>query len=355
MRRCHFIGVDVHCAFCVVVAVDSNGQVTHRDRCATSIPALLQEIKKVPRPRELAIEEGPMADWLFRNIHSEVERMIVSNPRHNRLISGEGDKDDPLDAEKLAQLLRGGYLKPVHHANSLARAILKHHVALYHDRVRHRVSEGLRITWLLRRYGIFVRAKHFVAKCDRPALLARLPENRTLAADVRLLWKGYDVAMAQEWRLRDQLVKLAHQEEAVCRFTELPGIGWVRAATLFVWLDTPWRFRDKSALWKYLGIGLERRRSGGSKEWLHVPVMVNRALKGTILGAAKAAVAQGDNPFAAQYRRWSENGLSPKLARRNVARSLAATLWGLWKNGNVYRPEWVGVAGAAVNAGEVSG
>jgi transposase len=135
----------------------------------------------------------------------------------------------------------------------------------------------------------------------------------------------------------------------------LPGISWVRAATLYVWMDTPWRFPSKSALWKYLGIGLERRHSGAGAEWVRAPLTVNRQLKNAILGAALAAVTQGDNPFAAQYRRWVENGLSRKLARRTVARSLAATLWGLWKNGNAYRPQWVGVAGAAINAVEESG
>ena len=85
-----------------------------------------------------------------------------------------------------------------------------------------------------------------------------------------------------------------------------------------------------------------------------MPKFCNRVLKSTILGAAKSAIAQGDNPFADQHRRWLEQGLSPKLARRNVARSLAATLWGLWKNGSAYRPEWVGVAAAAVPAAEVS-
>ena len=64
--------------------------------------------------------------------------------------------------------------------------------------------------------------------------------------------------------------------------------------------------------------------------------------------AAQSAVAQGDNPFADLHRRWIAQGLSSKLARRNVARSLAATLWGLWKNGSVYEPKWVGAAAAAL-------
>jgi hypothetical protein len=97
-------------------------------------------------------------------------------------------------------------------------------------------------------------------------------------------------------------------------------LSWVRAATLRVYLDTPWRFRSAKALWKYLGIGLERRRSGNGPEMLGVPLQVNRLLKSTILGAARSAIAQGANPFADQQRRWIEQGLTAKLARRNVAR-----------------------------------
>ena len=95
-------------------------------------------------------------------------------------------------------------------------------------------------------------------------------------------------------------------------------------------------------------IGLERRRSGNGPTRLAVPKYVNRLLKSTILGAAKSAVLQGENPYADLARRWTEQGLSPRLVRRNVARSLSATMWGLWKNGSEYRPEWVGVAAAAM-------
>jgi transposase len=354
MSRRHFIGVDVHCKFSEVAAVNVVGKIIHRGRCATTIPALVEELEKIPRPRCVVIEEGPLADWLWRNLRRRVDDMVVCEPRRNRLIAQEGEKDDPLDAGKLAQLYRGGYVKAVHHGDGLKGAIFKQHVGLYHDAVRQRVREALRISSLLRRHGVFVREKAFVDPADRPALLERLPASRTLAADLRLLWKGYDVMAAVEARMRQRLVKRAKKVEVVRRFVELPGIAWIRAATLYVWLDTPWRFRSKSALWKYLGIGLERRRSGNGPERSGVPAIVNRALKSTILGAAKSAVAQDDNPFADQHRRWIEAGLSSKLARRNVARSLAATLWGLWKNGSAYRPEWVGVAAAASNAAEVS-
>jgi len=64
-----------------------------------------------------------------------------------------------------------------------------------------------------------------------------------------------------------------------------------------------------------------------------------------ILSAARAAISSSESPFAAEYLRGKERGLSSHIARRNVARSLAATLWGMWKSGDRYHPEWVGRGG----------
>jgi transposase len=146
----------------------------------------------------------------------------------------------------------------------------------------------------------------------------------------------------QEAQLQTGLLRLARGCEEIVRFQALPGYGWIRAATFFAYVDTPWRFRSKSALWKYLGIGLERRRSGNGPERLSVPWQVNSILKGAVVGAAQTALLAEDRAFAALHERWVAHGLSPRLARRNVARCQTATLWGMWKNGGVYRPEWVG-------------
>ena len=104
MKRRHFIGIDVHCQFCEMAVVDAVGNVMYRDRCATTIPALLAVLEKLPRSRSLVIEEGPLAGWLWRSLAGAVERMVVSEPRRNRLIAQDGDKDDDLDAEKLARV-----------------------------------------------------------------------------------------------------------------------------------------------------------------------------------------------------------------------------------------------------------
>jgi transposase len=347
MKRGHFIGVDVHCQFCEIAVVNAEGNLVARTRTSTTIAALLPMVEAIPRPRRLVIEEGPLAGWLWRNLRPVLDEMTVSEPRRNRLIAKDGDKDDDIDAEKLAQLLRGGFVKPVHQSDSVDQAVFKQQVSLYHYRVRQRVREAQRLSALFRQHGLMVRERDFVASADRLELVKRLPAHALLREAIALLWQSYDHAASHEETWRSRLVKLARRLEPVRRFEALPGFGWIRAATLYVYLDTPWRFRSKAALWKYLGIGLERQRSGNGPEHVGVPKLVHRLLKSTILGAARSAIAQGANPFADLHRRWIAQGLSSKLARRNVARSLAATLWGLWKNGSVYHPEWVKVAAAA--------
>ncbi len=343
MRTEHYIALDVHCAFTELAVVTKQGRLTKRERCPTAIPPLLEAILRVPRPRRVTFEEGPMADWLYRSLLPHADEVVVCEPRRNHLIAKESDKDDPIDAEKLAQLYRGGYLKRVHHPESLDRAAFKQHVGLYHDSVRDRVRRANHVIAQFRRHGLLVKEAHFAAQEDRLRLVRALPASGLLRNDLTWLWAGYDAAVAQEEQFERELTRQARHIEPICRFIRLPGILWIRAATFYVYLDTPWRFKSKSALWKYLGIGLERRHSGSGPVRLHLCQQANRRLKGMILGAAQKAIDLADNPFAVQYQRWiNQGGLTVPNARRNVARSLAATLWAMWKNGSEYRPEWVG-------------
>jgi transposase len=350
----HFIAMDTHCTTTDLAVVTGGGRLTARMQCVTTIPTLVEAVTSIRRPRFVTFEEGPLADWLFRGLAPHVDDVFVCEPRRNHLIAKDSDKDDPIDAAKLAQLYRGGYLKRVHHPESLGRAIFKQHVATYHDVVRERVAAANRALARLRRHGVFVREADFVDPDDREELLRRLPASRLLREDMECLWKIYDGILSQEEGLRERLTRHARSEEPIRRFVRLPGVSWIRGATFYVFVDTPWRFRGKSALWKYMGIGLDRKHSGQGAVRLRVTTQCNRPLKGMILGAAITAIAVGDNPFSDQYQQWIAGGLSARNARRNVARCLAATLWGIWKNQTEYRPQWVGQGGPSQVAARVS-
>lgn len=339
MRTESFIGLDIHSSFTEMAVVNTSGQITARTRCDTTIPDIVEVLQSVRRPRSLTLEEGPLAGWLARNLRQHVDRLIVCDPRRNHWIAKEGDKDDDIDAEKLANLLRGGFLKEVHQNDTLERAILKQHVAFYHDRVRERVRQGHQVVALLRRQGIFAGISQLHDEQDRPRLLKKLPRSKVLLADFDLLWNAYELLLKQEAELREGLIHLARKESQVRRFIQVPGIAWIRGITFFVYIDTPHRFPTKSALWRYSGIGLERKRSGQGPTKIRLAQGANRRLKDVLMGAAKTASAAGDNPFADKYHYWTqEEGEHPSTARRNVARCLASVLWSMWKTGSAYDP-----------------
>jgi transposase len=326
-----------------MAVVTSSGKLVERQRCPTNIPELRALIEQVKRPRFITFEEGPLAAWLGRNLRPLVDELVVCDPRRNHLIAKDSDKDDPIDAEKLAQLFRGNYLRAVHHPESFDRELLKQHVSFYHDRVRERVRQGHQLTAQLRRHGVFVSIAKLQDPEERRRVWRQLPQRKVLLSDLDLLWEIYELMSTQEEKLHAGLNRLARREEPVRRFIELPGIAWVRAVTCYVYLDTPWRFPSKSALHRYCGIGLERRHSGNGPLRTRLAKQGHRRLKNALLGAARSAIDQGDNPFAQKYVHWThQEGMPLSTARRNVARCLATTLWSLWKTGNSYDPQEVG-------------
>ena len=334
----YFIALDVHCAFSEMAVVTGTGKLVRRERCETSIPALVERLVEVRRPRRLTFEEGPLADWLARELRSHVDELVVCEPRRNHWIAKDGDKDDPIDARKLAELFRGGYLKPVHQTGSLERSLLKQLVLLYHDRVRERVRQGNQLVALCRRQGVFVKAASLLDDGEWRECQSHLPVDSLLRSGCDSVREVYQMLVLREQALHRSLTGLARNIEEVRRFEALPGIGWIRAVTFYALIDTPQRFPSKAALWRYCGIGLERRHSGNGPVRTRMTRQGHRRLKDVLLGAAKSAIAQADNPLADRHQTWKEQGLHPANARRNVARVIASTMWSLWKTGHAYDP-----------------
>ena len=86
----YYIGADVHTNN-TELAIEQRGRIVARYSVPTTIPAISTVLSSLEGKKILAMEEGPMAGWLYRNLNQEVEQFVVSEPRHNKLIAGEGD------------------------------------------------------------------------------------------------------------------------------------------------------------------------------------------------------------------------------------------------------------------------
>jgi transposase len=351
--------LDTHCRSSDACVKTARGKLVRRERLATTIPALLELIRGVPRPRHVCFEEGPLAGWLYRSLRQEADQVIVCDPRRNAYVGKDGDKDDPIDAEKLNDLFRANLIRPVHQTDCDNRAGFKQLVAAYHAAVGRRVCEANRLIGLGKRWGLLWNTTQLL-QSDAKSFLKQQIESagapECVRAVVELAADGVLQAATMEEALRKRLFKIAGSDELMRRLMKLPGIAEIRAATLVAHLDTPWRFKSRQSLWKYCGIGLRRARSGDGPDYLKVEQQCNHTLRGVVIGAAMRAIGESETPntqeakktepepvngFARRYARWIKAGVSPRNARRNVARLLTTTAWSMWKSGEAFHPEWI--------------
>lgn len=339
-----YIGADVDSKM-IDIAVERRKKIVRRYRIATAIPELLDVLHGIQGVKILAFEEGPLAHWLYRNVKDHVDEVLVSDPRRNAYIAKDGDKDDPIDAGKLAALARGGFLRRVYHSDDEGLVLLKRWVGLYHDRVDQAVREINKLRGRCRHYGVRPASRCLRSYAAREEWLGVLSETAPhLVDELRVCFGSLDVFLAQIRTCRQKLSQQSRPYGIVELWRAVPGIGPIRSVTLLAYLDTPYRFASKAKLWKYCGVGIERCSSGKDrygkpkKGLLQLAWQVNKRLKDVVMGAAISAIGQKKNPFATKYVELLTNGVTPSNARHTVSRRLLTVLWGMWKSNQPYDP-----------------
>jgi hypothetical protein len=88
----------------------------------TKAATILQFVHGLRGSLHVTFEEGTCAHWLHDLLKPHVSRILVCDPRKNALLKA-GNKNDRIDARKLADLLRSGLLSPVYHGENGIRTL----------------------------------------------------------------------------------------------------------------------------------------------------------------------------------------------------------------------------------------
>jgi transposase len=154
------------------------------------------------------------------------------------------------------------------------------------------------------------------------------------------LWNQLDHIQEAKKTLKKSIEIESKQYPEIMRFMKVPGIGLIHASTIFAIVDTPYRFSNKKKLWMYAGIGLAEKSSGSTVYSKKLTREYNRHLKNAIKKAVESAIFAYNSQFKRQYLRLTlEKGLPSHKAKLTVARSILATLYGIWKSGEAYDPD----------------
>src|SRR5260370_8977777 len=109
-----YIGMDIHKETLLSGVMEGDGKLVMEYMSETKASTILQSIQGVRGDLHVTFEEGTWAAWLYDLLKPHVTELVVCDPRKNALMK-EGNKSDKIDARKLADLLRGGYLRSVYH------------------------------------------------------------------------------------------------------------------------------------------------------------------------------------------------------------------------------------------------
>jgi len=332
------IGLDAHSASVTLAVMNEAGKVTRCLSRPTSARNLIELVSAVPGPRELIVEESPVAQWVKETLEPYVDRLIVCDPRHNRLIAEAEFNDDRTSAIHLAQLRRGGYIKEIVHLDFERVALRQdflHYVDLNAQGVR--FKNKLKATY--RQVGIAARGVGIYRDDAHAEWLARLADWPALRRQAEHLFVLIDEIEAMKQECLKGMTRVARKKRAYRLLLGIPGVGPVVGCGYLAMIGTPHRFSKRNKLWKYCSLSNTRHISDGRVYQDRSSKSGNRVLKWVVTQHYMGAVERpgAHNRFRRLRERLSGEGHDRNVVRRTVCRSLLNVVRAVWMKGEPYR------------------
>jgi transposase len=337
-----YIGMDVHKEAIAVAVMNGDGKVVMESIIETKASTVVQFLQGLRGELHVTFEEGTWAAWLYDLLKPHVQELVVCNPRRNALMK-EGNKSDKIDARKLADLLRGGYLSSVYHGENGLRTLkelARSYLTISKDltRVMNRVKA------LYRSWGIPCGGQEVYAPRHRAEWLQKIGEAG-VRRRAEFFYQQLDALRGLRQAVRRDLLAESRKQSAAKILRQIPSIGPIRTALLIALMQTPHRFRTKRQLWTYSGLAIETRDSAqyryvaGQVQRSRKPQQLrglnrnhNHDMKAIFKGAATMA-SSGVGAFHDFYQGLLSKGMEPAMARLTLARKIAAITLTLWKKG----------------------
>ncbi len=172
-----YVGLDLHATRSTFGVIDEAGRRQGLEEMSTDPHRMTRWLEQLPAAHIcLALEEGPLSQWMSWQLREVVDELIVCDPKQNFLISRSPRKTDAIDAVKLARLARLGELEPVWHPEGPnPRALFAEAGSHYVHMRRHQVRLKQQIKQLYRRWGVLqVRGEALYDPNERERFLARM-------------------------------------------------------------------------------------------------------------------------------------------------------------------------------------
>jgi transposase len=322
-----YVGVDAHKSTSQITVMNEAGAILSRKRIASTGEGFKEALAEYNEPLKAVLEAsyswGPMYDWL----DDVSEEVLLAHPLKVRAIASARIKNDRIDSEVLAHLLRANLIPEAHAPSREIRALRR----------------------VLRQRMFFVQVRTMLRNRIR-ALLAqhsvRLPENDQIYTKQGRAWlekvtlpdsdahllRGdcelHDNIEVQIESTNALIKKLAAQDSSVKWLISLPGIGCFLSVLIRWETDDIHRFPDAKHFVSYTGLAPSTYAS--SSRLVHGPLTKqgNKWLRWAFIEAVTPAVRSSQ--FIRDHYLKVKSRRGTKDARCSTARKLAEITYTVW-------------------------
>lgn len=334
-----FVGLDLGDKKSHYCVLDTKGEIVTDGAIATTWKEITAYFVAIPRVR-IALEVGTHSGWVNALLKSFGHTVYVANPRKMESIRKNRRKNDKVDAQTLARLLRADpeLLYPIRHRGEEARTdlvLLRVRDALV--RARTRMINCVR--------GLVKSAGDRVPPCSAEsfhrAAVASMPKK--LAPILQPLVdqiESLTVRITEFDKVVEAVAERKYPETEVLR--QVRGVGPVTSLAFVLTIEDPGRFHKSRDVGPYLGLVPRQDESGERSPQLRITKEGDTMMRRLLVGSSQYIMG----PFGedSDLRRHGERiaARGGKNAKKRavvaVARKLGVLLHRLWVTGEVYEP-----------------
>jgi len=330
------VGVDLHQRFCYITVMEARGKIMQAGPVRNEKLALRKYFRQF-RGKEVQVAVEACGFWpAFREVvEPEVTRLVLVHPQRVKAIASAKLKNDRVDSETLAHLLRCDLLPESWKADRETQA-RRQQVRLRATLVRQRTRLKNQLHAVLHQQGLRSPATDLFGQRGRLWLReVKLPQQarESVAVCLRMIDRYTEEIQKQNLQLSER----SKQDERAQWLMTIPGIGECSAMMLLAEIGDLGRFGNKEALCSYAGLVPRVRESAGKAARGGITRQGSPWLRWIMVEAAQ--VATRCCPAAKRYYERLLRKKHKHVARVALARKLLIAVYALLHDGVAFAEE----------------
>jgi len=336
MKAYHYVGLDVHKKMIAYCVKSQDGKIVRQGLIPSNRKALHQWAASFERPWIGAMEATLFTGWIYDFLGEFADELKVAHPVMLKAISAAKKKNDRVDAEKIADMLRCDLLPESYMAPQKLRELRR--VLRYRNLlVRESVRMKNKVAGLLMEVGAVYNKKKLHGSAYFKNLLQTVEDVPDSVMELLKLSRcNLELFERMQKKLMAALRENEYISQRVQRLMTIPGVGQVTALTWVLELGQPQRFESKRRAISYCGLCSAQKESAGKSFRNPISKQRNKHLQSVLIEAAK--LAPRFNPRLAWVRQREIERGNPNQATLAVARKLVAYMLAVDKRKTDFQP-----------------